>query len=45
MRYKYVGGRLTEPKLVIDNIPAHLIAGTQARFGPDGKLYVTTGGG
>lgn len=44
MRYTYAGGRLTEPKVVIENIPAapnH--AGTRARFGPDGKLYVTTG--
>jgi len=44
VRYKYAGGKLTEPKIVIENIPAapnH--AGTRARFGPDGKLYVTTG--
>lgn len=44
MRYKYAGGRLTEPKVVIDNIPgAPNHAGTRARFGPDRKLYVTTG--
>lgn len=44
VRYKYAGGKLTEPTIVIDKIPAapnH--AGTRARFGPDGKLYVTTG--
>ncbi len=44
MRYKYAGGKLTEPKVVIDNIPgAPNHAGTRARFGPDRKLYVTTG--
>lgn len=44
VRYKYAGGKLTEPKNIVENIPAapnH--AGTRARFGPDGKLYVTTG--
>jgi aldose sugar dehydrogenase len=44
VRYKYVGGKFTEPTNIIENIPAapnH--AGTRARFGPDGKLYVTTG--
>ncbi len=44
VRYKYTAGKLTEPKIVIENIPAapnH--AGTRADFGPDGKLYVTTG--
>lgn len=44
VRYKYTGGKFVEPKVIIDNIPAapnH--AGTRARFGPDGKLYVTTG--
>lgn len=44
VRYIYAAGKLTEPKVVIENIPAapnH--AGTRARFGPDGKLYVTTG--
>lgn len=44
VRYKYAEGKLTEPKAIIENIPAapnH--AGTRARFGPDGKLYVTTG--
>jgi glucose/arabinose dehydrogenase len=44
VRYKFNGTTLIEPKVVIENIPAapnH--AGTRARFGPDGKLYVTTG--
>lgn len=44
VRYRFDGKTLTEPKSIIENIPAapnH--AGTRARFGPDGKLYVTTG--
>ena len=44
VRYKYSKAKLAEPVIVIDKIPAapnH--AGTRARFGPDGKLYVTTG--
>jgi glucose/arabinose dehydrogenase len=44
VRYKFANGTFTEPKVIIDGIPAspnH--AGTRARFGPDGKLYVTTG--
>jgi len=44
VRYKFAANRLTEPKIIIEEIPAapnH--AGTRARFGPDGKLYITTG--
>ena len=44
VRFKYADGKFTEPKTIIEDIPAapnH--AGTRARFGPDGKLYVTTG--
>ncbi len=44
VRFKYSAGKFTEPKTIIESIPAapnH--AGTRARFGPDGKLYVTTG--
>lgn len=44
VRYVYKNGEFTEPKAIIDNIPgAPNHAGMRARFGPDGKLYVTTG--
>jgi aldose sugar dehydrogenase len=44
VRYRFDGRTFLEPKVIVENIPAapnH--AGTRARFGPDGKLYVTTG--
>ena len=44
VRFKYAGGKFTEPKTVIEDIPAASAhAGMRCRFGPDGKLYVTTG--
>ena len=44
VRYKYADGKFTEPTKVIEQIPgAPNHAGTRCRFGPDGKLYVTTG--
>jgi aldose sugar dehydrogenase len=44
MRYKYVEGAFTEPKTIIENVPgAPNHAGMRARFGPDLKLYITTG--
>jgi glucose/arabinose dehydrogenase len=44
VRYKFSNNAFTDPKVIIDNIPgAPNHAGMRARFGPDGKLYVTTG--
>lgn len=44
VRYKYDGKSFAQDKVIIENIPgAPNHAGTRARFGPDGKLYVTTG--
>lgn len=44
VRYKFDGQTFIEPKTIIENLPAasnH--AGTRARFGLDGKLYITVG--
>jgi len=44
VRYTYNNRSLKEDKIIIKKIPAapnH--AGTRCRFGPDGKLYITTG--
>ncbi len=44
VRYRESGNSLAEPKVIIENIPAaRFHAGTRVRFGPDGKLYITTG--
>ncbi|MFM9905919.1 MAG: PQQ-dependent sugar dehydrogenase [Pyrinomonadaceae bacterium] len=44
VRYKYAGGKFTEAKVIIDGIPgAPNHSGSRCRFGPDGRLYVTTG--
>ena len=43
-RFRETAGALAEPLVIIENIPAAPYhAGTRARFGPDGKLYITTG--
>jgi glucose/arabinose dehydrogenase len=44
VRFRETGAGLTDRKLIIEGIPAaRYHAGTRLRFGPDGKLYVTTG--
>lgn len=42
-RYKFDGKTFIEPQTIIENIEAAANhAGTRCRFGPDGKLYITT---
>lgn len=44
VRFRETGSALTERKVIIENIPAaQFHAGCRLRFGPDGKLYITTG--
>ncbi len=44
VRVREQDGALTDRRVVIEAIPAaQYHAGTRADFGPDGKLYVTTG--
>ena len=44
VRYKFVANKLTEPKIIIEDMPsAPNHAGMRARFGPDKKLYITVG--
>jgi aldose sugar dehydrogenase len=44
VRYREGNGTLTDRQVIIDNIPAAKYhAGCRLRFGPDGKLYITTG--
>ena len=44
VRYRETPNGFTDRKVIIENIPAtYLHAGCRLRFGPDGKLYITTG--
>lgn len=44
VRYKFDGTTFVEPKIIIEGLPAaQFHAGTRARIGPDGKLYITVG--
>ena len=44
VRYREAPGGLVDPKVIIEDLPAaQYHAGCRIRFGPDGKLYVTTG--
>lgn len=44
VRYREESDHLLEPKVLIDDIPCfHNHAGGRLLFGPDGKLYITTG--
>jgi len=43
-RYRYGRDTLTDPKLIIENIPGVFNhTGSRLKFGPDKKLYITTG--
>jgi len=44
VRYREDGNSLVDRKVIIENIPAaQYHAGCRLRFGPDAKLYITTG--
>ncbi len=44
VRYAYKDNKFTEDKVIVDHTPgAPNHSGMRCRFGPDGKLYVTTG--
>ena len=44
VRYRELDGRLTEPVVLLDNIPGNTIHnGGRLRFSPDDLLYITTG--
>ena len=44
VRYREIGSTLTGPVTIVDEIPAaRFHAGCRLKFGPDRKLYITTG--
>lgn len=44
VRFREAGNSLADRLVIIEEIPAaRFHAGTRVRFGPDGKLYITTG--
>jgi glucose/arabinose dehydrogenase len=44
VRFVYKDGKFTDPKPIVQDVPGTALhAGMRCRFGPDGKLYVTTG--
>ena len=44
VRYRETANGLSERTVIVDDIPAaRFHAGCRVRFGPDGKLYITTG--
>lgn len=44
VRYRETGTALVEPRAILQNIPAaRFHAGCRLKFGPDRKLYITTG--
>lgn len=44
VRYTYAGGKFTDPKTIIEDVPAaQFHAGMRCRFGPDGKIYISDG--
>jgi glucose/arabinose dehydrogenase len=44
VRYTYKDAKFSEDKTIVDHVPGTALhSGMRCRFGPDGKLYVTTG--